>query len=287
MKLTKNIKAITNLLFVGVCITSVLLFNGACEEELPATGSLPDETPPSALFSFAQGDNYLVVSFTNESASATDFAWDFGDGNTSAEKEPSNTYSMDGTYTVSLTATDKLGVSDKYSLDIEIVEPPNDFVPVILEAGFEDNSSGSEACGSGQDGRDCWRNSDLGGVIQITASPVHAGDQSAKLPTSNDRIGYQLVTVEAETDYILSFYYTMKTTPVGSVTVSILNGPVNNPADIVAATIESGTYSDQTDDSVYILESIEFNSGTSTQIAIYFTNVDVEARLDSFTLVEK
>lgn len=274
-------------LLAFLSMTGLLFIYSGCDEDLPSAGSLIDETPPSALFSFSQGENnYLSVSFTNESVSATDYIWDFGDGNTSTEKEPINVYAGDGDYTVTLTASDKLGATSNYSSTISLVEPDEPFTPVILEAGFEDGSSGSEICGSGMDGRDCWRNSDLGGVIQITQSPVFDGTQSAKLPTSNDRIGYQLVTVEAETDYILSFYYTLKTSPVGAVTVSVLSGPVNDPAGIAAATIASGSYSDQTDDSQYIREVIPFNSGSSTQIAIYFYTTDVEARLDNFDIVE-
>jgi len=275
-------------LITFVSVLGLLTVNSGCEEDLPAAGSLVDETPPSALFSYTQGENnYLSVTFTNESVSATDYTWDFGDGNISTEKEPTNIYSGDGDYTVSLTASDKLGATSNYSATISLVEPDEPFAPVILEAGFEDGSSGSEVCGDGNmDGRDCWRNSALGGVIQITQSPVFEGLQSAKLPTSNDRIGYQLITVEADTDYILSFYYTLKTSPAGAVTVSVLNGPVNDPADIAAATIISGSYSDQTDDSQYIRETLNFNSGSSTQIAIYFYTTDVEARLDNFTIVE-
>ncbi len=284
----KNLNKISYRIMLVFCVSCIILFSSACEEELPSAGSLPDKTPPAAFFTFSQSDvNYLDVTFANQSTSATIFFWEFGDGNTSTDEEPSNEYAAEGSYTVSLTATDANGLDSTYSEVIELVEPDIEFMPVILEAGFEDGSDGADSCGDGnEDGRDCWRNSDLGGVIQITQSPVHEGAQAAKLPTSNDRIGYQLVTVEADTDYILSFYYTMKTSPAGSLTVRVLNGPVNDPNDIAGATIVSGTYSDQTDDSAYILESLTFNSGSSTQIAIYFDNVDVESRLDSFTLVE-
>ena len=268
-------------------IASLLLVSSACEEDLPAAGSLVDETPPSAAFSYSQGDNYLSVSFTNQSASATDFVWDFGDGSTSTEKEPTNVYAAEGDYTVQLTASDKLGATSSYSSVISLVEPDIPFSPTVLEAGFEDGSAGSEVCGDGNmDGRDCWRNEELGGVIQITSSPVYEGSQAAKLPASNDRIGYQVVSVEADTDYILSFYYTLKTTPVGGITVSVLNGPVTNPNDLAAATIATGTFTDQTDDSQYLLESLSFNSGSSTEIAIYFYTTDVEARIDAITIVE-
>lgn len=52
----------------------------------------------------------LTVQFTNTSTgSFTSFLWDFGDGNTSASENPSNTYSSVGTYTVTLFATNASG----------------------------------------------------------------------------------------------------------------------------------------------------------------------------------
>lgn len=54
--------------------------------------------------------NYSVVPtnkvvFTNTSASATTFSWDFGDGQHSAAKNPTHTYAAAGVYTVVLTAS--------------------------------------------------------------------------------------------------------------------------------------------------------------------------------------
>ena len=57
---------------------------------------------PTAEFSFS-GIEY-TVEFLNGSANATSYLWDFGDGNTSTENNPSHTYTNAGTYIVSLTA---------------------------------------------------------------------------------------------------------------------------------------------------------------------------------------
>src|SRR5207245_2237412 len=46
----------------------------------------------------------LNVSFTNLSTGATNYSWDFGDGNTSILAIPSNIYTSTGAYTVTLTA---------------------------------------------------------------------------------------------------------------------------------------------------------------------------------------
>ncbi len=49
--------------------------------------------------------NGLEVNFTNLSANADSFLWDFGDGHTSTDTNPVHQYATTGTYQVSLTAT--------------------------------------------------------------------------------------------------------------------------------------------------------------------------------------
>jgi hypothetical protein len=167
---------------------------------------------------------------------------------------------------------------DDFSIDVSEV-----FMPTILEPGFEDNSLPD---GTG-DGRDSWKNSALGGTIQITSSPVNSGSQAAKLPSDGTRIGYQLIEVEANTDYRVSFFYTMKTDPAGSLTVSILDGStLTDPSEVPAATITSITVNDQTDADAYIMENIVFNSGGNNMIAIFFTNDSVESRIDDFSITK-
>src|SRR5439155_23669869 len=46
----------------------------------------------------------LAVFFTNLSSGATDYSWDFGDGNFNVAANPTNTYTNAGTYTISLAA---------------------------------------------------------------------------------------------------------------------------------------------------------------------------------------
>ena len=44
----------------------------------------------------------LTMTFTDASTGATSWYWDFGDGNTSTEQNPTHTYAEPGTYTVTL-----------------------------------------------------------------------------------------------------------------------------------------------------------------------------------------
>jgi len=54
---------------------------------------------------FTSGLAPLTVAFTNLSANAMDFVWDFGDGNTSTNFQASNTYTNAGSYNVALIAS--------------------------------------------------------------------------------------------------------------------------------------------------------------------------------------
>ena len=52
-----------------------------------------------------------------------DWSWDFGDGNTSTLQSPMHTYAADGTYTVTLIATNNNFDTDTYSEEVHIVTP--------------------------------------------------------------------------------------------------------------------------------------------------------------------
>lgn len=54
----------------------------------------------------------VAVQFANNSTGADSYFWTFGDGNTSTAANPSHTYNVPGTYTVSLTATNSAGCND-------------------------------------------------------------------------------------------------------------------------------------------------------------------------------
>ncbi len=64
------------------------------------------------------------VHFSNTSAKATKYYWDFGDGKTSTAKEPLHPYDTAGTYTVRLIAEILTGCTDTFSKTIKIIDPP-------------------------------------------------------------------------------------------------------------------------------------------------------------------
>lgn len=253
--------------------------------DLPEAGSVPDKTPPSADFSASkvEGD-WQSFKFSNLSSSATKYSWDFGDGSKATDTDVTHKFAQEGSYTVTLTASDNLNVTSTHSAVIEVVKPavPVAILPVINEAGFE---PGSTACGSAADGRDCWRNSDLGGVIQTTASPVFEGKQAAKFPTTSDRIGYQELKVTPNTNYVLSYYYVLKTSPQGSLTVSVLpGGGYTNLNTALSSAIASFVGTDQSNANQYVKVNIPFNSGANNMVSILITNKNVEGRVDAFSI---
>jgi hypothetical protein len=84
------------------------------EDEYDGGTDPQDETsmPPTAVFSASatSGNRPLTVDFTDESTdSITSWEWDFGDGYTSTEQNPSHTYYFPGEYTVTLTVTGTSG----------------------------------------------------------------------------------------------------------------------------------------------------------------------------------
>ncbi len=75
---------------------------------------------PTAAFSF-EDQGAGQVTFTDLSANApTEWLWDFGDGNTSTDQNPSYAYTADGNYTVCLTVTNSAG-SDEACQEVPIM----------------------------------------------------------------------------------------------------------------------------------------------------------------------
>jgi PKD repeat protein len=254
-------------------------FMFSCEDNvLPETNSIEDLTPPTAMFSATESNgDWQTYDFSNQSISSTTYAWTFGDGNASTSKEPSNTYAAEGVYTVSLTSSDANGLTSTFSSEVEVVMPivPVILLPAILEPGFD----------NGNDSRDAWRNGDLGGVIQITSSPTESGPKAAKFPSAGDRIAYQELEVSPNEDYILEYWYTMKTSGTGHMTVSVLGGDgFTDISTTAAATLATFEGTDQTSSNDYVKVELPFNSGNNTKVSLFMFNAGVESRVDTFSL---
>lgn len=104
-----------------------------------AVTTVVEGAAPAVGFSYARvsGSGPLTapvdVRFTNESVGATRWQWDFGDGNKSAEANPTYTYYRAGTYEVRLTAIGPGGTTS----------PPH-MIRIVVGAGASGAQSGSQ-----------------------------------------------------------------------------------------------------------------------------------------------
>jgi len=74
------------------------------------------------------------VIFTDRSEHTTSWDWDFGDGSTSSQQNPSHAYGVAGTYTVTLTVHNDCGTDDVTRENYVIVERP----PIAEFMSFDD-----------------------------------------------------------------------------------------------------------------------------------------------------
>lgn len=100
-------------LFAGLAIVS-------CKDD---DDDMPSPTPIASFQYTISTDNFLEVTFQNFSQNSTSYTWDFGDGETSTEKDPVHTYATGGTYTVKLTSANAAGVTANRSETIMLMDP--------------------------------------------------------------------------------------------------------------------------------------------------------------------
>ena len=96
---------------------SVQITKDSCTaESLPVVITITSNSP---VADFSYTDNDPVINFTESSLYGTSYLWNFGDGQTSIQLNPSHIYAANGTYTVTLIVTNPCG-SDTITKPVDI-----------------------------------------------------------------------------------------------------------------------------------------------------------------------
>lgn len=80
---------------------------------------------PKADFDYNQTIQFTGTATDSDGDTIETWHWDFGDGNTSDEQNPTHQYPNGGTFNVTLTVTDERGVAGEVTKQIEVEGPPN------------------------------------------------------------------------------------------------------------------------------------------------------------------
>ena len=107
----------------------------ACTPEDKPKDDGGDAKAPVAEFEYSVDG--LSVSFTNKSTDAVGYKWDFGDGETSKEANPTHEYASSGEYTVKLTAANADGVTSKKEATIKLAGAVKAYFSVVALEGRE------------------------------------------------------------------------------------------------------------------------------------------------------
>jgi uncharacterized membrane protein len=76
----------------------------------------------------------LTVTFASSSTGAESYLWDFGDGNTSTDENPTNIYATADSFTVILTVTSCNGtLSSTFSQAVNLTQPNVSIINELLE----------------------------------------------------------------------------------------------------------------------------------------------------------
>jgi PKD repeat protein len=301
-----------NSIKIVICL-SMMIFAISCEDafefDLPEAGSIADTSLPNPSFLYIpDATDFRTIIFNNTSTEATRFLWDFNGLETSTEKDPSFQFvAGEGTYPVTLTATDENEASTTVTIDVEVVDK---FVPIpvtILNGDFNG-------------GQNDWKFSSFtGGTISPYNSSgdgsftnYDGSDNGAKTPgakwtmatsagaylSSNTRYAYQaimisptLTTPPRNVDYILEFEYAIKTpaeqagvAPGGNrIYAEILDGHFADGANAVASTPIVQFIADEVKGkTVHTKVEQKFRANASGEVSIVFYAVtDVDVYIDN------
>jgi PKD repeat protein len=191
----------------------------------------PDVVSFMVDFTFEVND--FTVTFNNESRDATSYSWDFGDGNTSTEENPTHTYAAEGAFEVTLTGTGANGSKEK-TKTVTISLNPTELAPDPTEPEANVISIYSDAYTdiTGVNLNPNW------GQATATSEIEVAGEKVLKMAGLN----YQGIDfagnaqdVSGKTKLHVDVYCSVET----DVNISLIGGGAENP---VAITTQAGVW---------------------------------------------
>lgn len=277
------------------------------EFELPEAGSIADATPPSAAFSASQTDpeDWRIVSFSNESASATSYSWDFGTGDSSTDANPTYSFPGEGTYSVTLTSTDGNGVTSTVTQQVDVIEPeePDAIVPTVNNGDFSQGQDGWKVSSFTGGTTSPYNSSSDGSPIDYDGNDTGAktagakwtnGTSAGQFLSDNTRFAYQAFTISANTEYIVEWQYAIKNEKEDvaggdRLVLQILDGHYSDGANALEAPIISEHVGlDALGKGNFTSVKTEFESSDSGLIAIWIYGVTSEdAYVDNVKLYPK
>ena len=237
----------TTLLLLSVVMFSLVGCVGSdtFRDELPDAGSKADTAFPSASFDYtASQDDFTVINFTDLSSEANIYSWDFGGGATSTERDPSYTFAAgEGTYPVTLTASDANGETSTVTLDVIVVDE--------LVAAFQ---CVDFLC----DPRTPWGGGRGTSTFSGSSSPTPPeGNGAAKIGSSSQFLD-QSIRVVAGATYEITFWYVSKTT--GSSAGALLIEDADTGDDFLNEPVPLTSQA-----SAYVEYSVRFTVGADTE----------------------
>lgn len=114
--------------------------NFGCNDDTVMTSLIRVNPKPNANFFIGTGNWFThdQINFTNRSTFATSYIWSFGNGDTSSLTNPSHTYSLPGSYTAELIATNLFNCSDTINYQLIVSEQSKLFVPNTFTPNDDD-----------------------------------------------------------------------------------------------------------------------------------------------------
>ncbi|WP_306799958.1 PKD domain-containing protein [Algibacter sp. L4_22] len=216
------------------------------------------------------------VQFTDASILAVSHSWDFGDGTTSTEVNPTHIYAGEGSYEVTLTTTNDAGVSKTITQGVPVGGVQATFAAKILNGSIDeftgnkdDNNDAWEldppnTLKDGSDSPYSWANAglkSLGKKAGGITSTKNSGTYALKFDSS-DRRAYQPFAVEVGVEYTISMFVRTKGTE--NFTVYILNNEVQDETDLTGNS--DAVYIVSDDEDSYKEYTFTFTASSTTAV---------------------